>query len=51
MPFDATGVVQITDALLDDGFSPASIGAIMGGNVLRVLRGALSSGEPAPIGG
>lgn len=51
VPFDATGVVQITDALLDDGFSPASIRAIMGGNVLRVLRGALSSGEPAPIGG
>jgi membrane dipeptidase len=50
VPFDATGVVQITDALLDEGFSPASIGAIMGGNVLRVLRAGLPSGGPAPIG-
>ena len=47
VPFDATGLVQITDALLDDGFSAASIGAIMGGNVLRVLRDALPSGVPA----
>jgi membrane dipeptidase len=47
VPFDATGLVQITDALLDDGFSAASIGAIMGGNVLRVLHEALPSGAPA----
>ncbi|MBA2300834.1 MAG: membrane dipeptidase [Chloroflexi bacterium] len=57
VPFDATGMVQITDALLDDGFSPASIAAIMGGNVLRLLRDALPSeayaatGASAPIGG
>ena len=41
-------MVQITDALLDDGFSAASIGAIMGGNVLRLLRETLpSGGQPA----
>ena len=44
VPFDATGMVQITDALLDDGFSAASIGSIMGGNVLRLLRETLPSG-------
>ena len=27
VPFDATGMVQITDALLDDGFSATSIGS------------------------
>jgi microsomal dipeptidase-like Zn-dependent dipeptidase len=47
VPFDATGLVQITDALLEDGFSVASIGAVMGGNVVRVLRDALPSGAPA----
>lgn len=44
-PFDVTGLVQITDALLDDGLSPASIGAIMGGNVLRLLRENLPPGD------
>ena len=47
VPFDATGMAQITDALLDDGFSTASIAAIMGGNVLRLLRETLSSGASA----
>jgi membrane dipeptidase len=47
VPFDATGLVQITEALLDDGFSPASIGAIMGGNALRLLRESLPAGLPA----
>ncbi len=36
-PFDTTGVVQITDALLADGFSESDIEKIMGGNVLRLL--------------
>lgn len=37
-PFDTTGLVQITDALLNEGFSEDDIRKIMGGNVLRVLR-------------
>jgi membrane dipeptidase len=40
-PFDTTGVVQITDALLADGFTESEIALIMGGNVLRVLRQTL----------
>jgi len=50
VPFDATGMVQVTDALLDDGYSAASIGAIMGGNVLRLLRETLpgSGSETIP---
>ena len=36
-PFDTTGLVQITDALLAEGFSDDEIGKIMGRNVLRVL--------------
>jgi membrane dipeptidase len=36
-PFDTTGLVQITDALLAEGFSDDEIGQIMGRNVLRVL--------------
>ncbi len=38
VPFDTTGLVQITDALLGEGFSEDDIKKIMGGNVLRVLR-------------
>ena len=38
VPFDTTGLVQITDALLGEGFSDEDIKKIMGGNVLRVLR-------------
>lgn len=40
-PFDTTGVVQITDALLAEGFSDEEIGLIMGGNVLRLLSQTL----------
>jgi membrane dipeptidase len=36
-PFDTTGLVQITDALLAEGFTDEEIGKIMGRNVLRVL--------------
>lgn len=38
VPFDTTGLVQITDALLSEGLSEEDIKKIMGGNVLRVLR-------------
>ncbi|HST51176.1 MAG TPA: dipeptidase [Pyrinomonadaceae bacterium] len=40
-PFDATGVVEITDALLAEGFNEDEIRMIMGGNVIRLLSEAL----------
>jgi microsomal dipeptidase-like Zn-dependent dipeptidase len=36
-PFDTSGLVQITDALMAEGFTDEDIGKIMGRNVLRVL--------------
>jgi microsomal dipeptidase-like Zn-dependent dipeptidase len=36
-PFDTTGLVEITDALIAEGFSDEEVALIMGGNVLRVL--------------
>src|ERR1044072_7471444 len=36
-PFDASGVVEITDALMAEGFTAQEIGMIMGRNVLRLL--------------
>lgn len=48
MPFDVTGIDMITESLLAEGFSEAEIEAIMGGNVIRLLRDALgSAGVPA----
>jgi membrane dipeptidase len=41
MPFDTTGLVQITDALLKESFSEEEIRLITGENALRVLRQAL----------
>jgi len=41
VPFDAAGVVRLTDALLDVGLDEAAIRAVMGENVLRVLAQAL----------
>jgi membrane dipeptidase len=35
--FDTTGVILVTQALLDAGFSEADVAAIMGGNVQRLL--------------
>ncbi len=40
-PFDATGLPQLTGALLDAGFSEADIRKIMSGNVIRLLRQTL----------
>lgn len=37
-PFDSTGMVQITDALLQEGFDEAQIRKIMGENVIRTLQ-------------
>lgn len=36
-PFDTSGLVQITDALIAEDFSDEEIGKIMGRNVLRLL--------------
>jgi microsomal dipeptidase-like Zn-dependent dipeptidase len=36
-PFDTSGLVQITDALLGEGFTDEEVGQIMGRNVLRLL--------------
>jgi microsomal dipeptidase-like Zn-dependent dipeptidase len=35
--FDTSQLVQVTQALLDEGFTPAEIRAVMGGNALRVI--------------
>ena len=40
-PFDASGLVQVTDALLAEGFAEDEVRLIMGGNVLRVLSETL----------
>ena len=34
-------VVQVTQALMDKGFTPTEIRAVMGGNALRVIRPGL----------
>lgn len=36
--FDTTGLVRITEGLLEAGFSEEDVSAIMGGNVLRLLK-------------
>lgn len=41
VPFDATGLPQVTQALLDAGLDEGAIARVMGGNVLRVLRAGL----------
>ncbi len=40
-PFDTTGVVLVTDALLEEGFTGEEVAAIMGGNVFRLLSETL----------
>ena len=40
-PIDATGMVQITDALLELGFDEDAVANVMGGNALRLLADAL----------
>jgi membrane dipeptidase len=41
VPFDASGLPQVTQALLDAGLGEDEIARVMGGNVLRVLRASL----------
>jgi len=40
-PFDATGLVEITDAMLEAGYSEQEIRAIMGENVMSFLKANL----------
>jgi microsomal dipeptidase-like Zn-dependent dipeptidase len=40
-PFDATGLVRLTDAHLDAGFADDEVARIMGGNVRRLLSDVL----------
>ena len=43
--FDTSQLVQVTQALMDEGFTPQEIRAVMGGNALRVIRAGI---EPLP---
>jgi microsomal dipeptidase-like Zn-dependent dipeptidase len=45
VPFDATGFPRLTEALLDEGFTPQEVEQIMGQNVARVLRQTLPPAE------
>jgi microsomal dipeptidase-like Zn-dependent dipeptidase len=51
--FDTAGLAQVTQALVDAGFSAAEIRAVMGENAIRVLRaGVMPMAEnPPPLGG
>jgi len=41
--FDTSQLVQVTQALLDEGFTPGEIRAAMGGNALRVIRAGIQN--------
>jgi len=42
-PFDTAGLDEITQALLNLGFTPGEVGQVMGGNVMRLLAATLPS--------
>ena len=46
-PFDASGLVRLTDALLDTGLAEDDIAKVMGGNVSRLLADGLPDGPAA----
>ena len=46
--FDTSKLVQVTQALIDAGFSAEEIRAVMGGNAIRVLRDGLKPMAMAP---
>ena len=46
--FDVAQLDQITQALLDQGFTDDEIRAVMGGNAIRVIRAGLAP-MPAPV--
>lgn len=48
VPFDAAGLVQLTAALIDAGFTGHEVGLIMGENVVRLLGQALPKEAVTP---
>ena len=46
--FDTSKLVQVTQALLDEGFTADEIRAVMGGNAIRILREGLKPMAKAP---
>ncbi len=46
VPFDASGMPRLTEALLDNGFAADEVAAIMGGNTVRFFQARL----PVPRG-
>jgi membrane dipeptidase len=49
--FDTANLVQVTQALIDAGFTPDEIRAVMGGNALRVIRAGLVPMKNPPRNG
>lgn len=47
VPFDASGMVWITQGLLEAGMAPDDVRRVMGANVVRVLRAILPAEENA----
>ena len=45
VPFDATGLILLTDALIEAGLDDDAIQKVMGGNVHRLLAETLPSGD------
>ena len=41
VPFDASGLVLLTEALIDTGFADDEIAKVMGGNARRILADVL----------
>ena len=50
-PFDATGMPLLTEALLAEGLSDDDIGAVMGGNAVRLLLAAAQRWPRAELQG
>ena len=49
--WDASQLAEITQALVNRGFTPDEIRAVMGGNVLRLLNQGLARGRSSPSRG
>ena len=49
--FDTSQLVQVTQALMDEGFTPQEIRAVMGANALRVIRAGIAPLQSSPSGG
>ncbi|WP_373474873.1 dipeptidase [Sphingorhabdus sp.] len=47
--FDTSQLTQVTQALMDEGFTPAEIRAVMGENALRVIRAGLVPMAEVPV--